>query len=91
MFSRMKLLCILVMVADLVLLGVMVHYTSWLFMLGFVFTSGIIGGWLINSGLRRYLRKAGRSRPAEGMSGEVFLLGAARAWRPGCSLSCLAC
>jgi UPF0716 protein FxsA len=77
MLSRIKLLCLLVVVVDLILLGVMVHYTSWLFMLGFVFTSGLIGGWLLNNGLRRYLIKAGKSTPAEGMTGEFFLLGAA--------------
>jgi UPF0716 protein FxsA len=77
MLSRIKLLCLLVVVVDLILLGVMVHYTSWLFMLGFVFTSGLIGGWLLNNGLRRYLIKAGSSTPAEGMTGESFLLGAA--------------
>ena len=78
MFSRIRLLCLLVMVVDLVLLGVMVHYTSWLFMLGFVFTSGIIGGWLINNGLRRYLskgREIGVGR--KGCRARLFLLGAA--------------
>ena len=67
----------MVVIADLILLGVMVHYTSWLFMLGFVFTSGLIGGWLLNNGLRRYLIKAGSSTPAEGITGESFLFGAA--------------
>jgi UPF0716 family protein affecting phage T7 exclusion len=77
MLSRIKLLCLLVVIADLILLGVMVHYTSWLFMLAFVFASGVIGSWLLNNGLRRYLIKAGSSTPAQGMSGETFLLGAA--------------
>jgi UPF0716 family protein affecting phage T7 exclusion len=76
MFSRIKLLCLLVVVVDLILLGVMVHYTSWLFMLGFVFTSGIIGGWLLNIGLRKYLRKTGKKVDPSGISGESFLLGA---------------
>jgi UPF0716 family protein affecting phage T7 exclusion len=77
MLSRIKLLCLLIVVADLILLGVMVHYTSWLFMLGFVFTSGLIGGWLLNNGLHRYLSKTGQTRDAGAISGESFLLGAA--------------
>jgi UPF0716 protein FxsA len=76
MLSRLKLLCLLVVVVDLILLGVMVHYTSWLFMLGFVFTSGIIGGWLLNNGLRIYVSKTGKTMDAGGISGESFLLGA---------------
>jgi len=71
------LLCLFVVIMDLVLLGVMVHYTSWLFMLGFVFISGIVGGWLLNNGLRQYVRKTGKSMNANGISGEAFLLGAA--------------
>jgi UPF0716 protein FxsA len=71
------LLCLFVVIMDLVLLGVMVYYTSWLFMLGFVFISGIIGGWLLNDGLRSYMRKTGKSMNAGGISAEVFLLGAA--------------
>jgi UPF0716 protein FxsA len=62
---------------DLVLLGVMVYYTSWLFMLGFVFISGLFGGWMLNDGLRRYVRKSEKSMNASGISAEVFLLGAA--------------
>ncbi|MGD0653613.1 MAG: FxsA family protein [Thermoguttaceae bacterium] len=76
MFSRIKLFCLLVFVADLILLGVMVHYTSWLFMLGYVFISGLFGGWLLNNGLRRYVRKTGKSTNANEISAEAFLLGA---------------
>ena len=71
-------MCILVAVLDMVLLALMVHYTSWLFMLGFVFISGLTGAWLVNDGLRRYLSKVTRSVSLEGTWGdEVPLLGAA--------------
>ena len=76
MLSRIKLLCLLVVVVDLILLGVMAHYTSWLFMMAFVFISGLIGGWLLNNGLRRHLSKTGKTMDASGISGESFLLGA---------------
>jgi len=71
------LFCLLVVIMDLVLLGVMVYYTSWLFMLGFAFISGIVGGWLLNNGLRQYVSKTENSMNASGISGEAFLLGAA--------------
>jgi len=67
----------MVVVVDLILLGVMVHYTSWLFMLAFVFISAAIGGWLLNNGLRRYLSKTGNTMDAGAISGESLLLGAA--------------
>ena len=77
MLSRIKLLCLLVVIVDLILLGVMVHYTSWLFMLGFVFISAAIGSWLLNNGLSRYVSKTGQTKDAGGILGESFLLGAA--------------
>jgi UPF0716 protein FxsA len=77
MLSRIKLLCLLVVVVDLILLSVMAHYTSWLFMLGFVFASGLIGGWLLNNGLRKYVSNSGKTMDAGAISGELFLLGAA--------------
>jgi hypothetical protein len=55
MFKMLKPLLLLVFIADVVLLGAMVHYTSWLFMLVFVFASMLLGGWLLNTGVRRYV------------------------------------
>jgi UPF0716 protein FxsA len=77
MFARLKLLSLLVVVLDLVLLGVMVHYTSWLFMLAFVFISGLVGGWLLSNGLREYVRNIGRPTDAARISDEPSLLGTA--------------
>jgi UPF0716 protein FxsA len=77
MLSRIKLLALLVFLMDLVLLGVMVHYTSWLFMLGFVFISCLLGGWVLNDGLRQYVRQSEKAMEANQLSGGVFLLGAA--------------
>jgi UPF0716 protein FxsA len=77
MLSRIKVWLLLTVVLDLVLLGVMVHYTSWLFMLGFVFVSALVGGWLLNNGLRYYAIKTGNSAKDSSISGEGFLLGAA--------------
>jgi UPF0716 protein FxsA len=77
MLSRLKLFVLLVFVADLILLGVLVHYTSWLFVLGFVFISGILGVWLLNDGLRLYMRKSGRALNGNAMQVDHFLIGAA--------------
>jgi UPF0716 family protein affecting phage T7 exclusion len=76
MFSRLKFLALLVFVVDLILLGVLVHYTSWLFVLGFVFISGVIGVWLLNDGLRLYMRKSGRAINENEMPVDHFLVGA---------------
>jgi UPF0716 protein FxsA len=72
----LKPLLLLVFIADLVLLGVMVHYTSWLFMLGFVFVSMLLGGWMLNAGVRGYVKKNLRAMKANEMPAESFLLGA---------------
>lgn len=77
MLSRFKFLALLMFAADLALLGVMVHYTSWLFVLGFIIISGISGVWLLNDPLRHYLRKSGRAMNGNEISIEDFLLGAA--------------
>lgn len=77
MFSRLKSLSFLVVAADLVLLGVMVHYTSWPFMLGFVFVSAIVGGWLFNHGLKIYLRKIGEALNANQAPTVLYLRGIA--------------
>jgi UPF0716 protein FxsA len=78
MLARIRLLCILTVVLDMLLLALMVHYTSWLCMLGFVSVSGLIGAWLIHNGAGGYLRKAARSASCGRTGGgEVPLLGAA--------------
>jgi UPF0716 family protein affecting phage T7 exclusion len=76
MFTMLKPLLLLVFIADLVLLGVMVHYTSWLFMLGFVFVSMLCGGWMLNAGVRRYVKKNLMAVKTCEMPAESFLLGA---------------
>lgn len=76
MQSSLKYYALLVSLADLVLLGVMVHFTSWLFMIAFVLISGIIGGWVLNEGFRNYVRKGGMSVKANNMTSEDFMLGA---------------
>jgi UPF0716 family protein affecting phage T7 exclusion len=58
---------------DLVLLGVMVYYTSWLFMLGFVFISGIIGAWLLNNGFYKYGNRIGKISTVDEMPADLFL------------------
>jgi len=70
------LLCLSVVVADLVLLGVLAYYTSWLLVLAFIFISGIIGSRLLKDGLRRYAIKSEQAMNANEMSVENFLLGA---------------
>ncbi len=84
-------MCVLIAITDLVLLGVMVHYTSWPFMLSFVFLSAIVGAWLLNDGLRSYLKKAQNTAAAGAMSADVFLLARPPAWRPVCSSYFPAC
>jgi UPF0716 protein FxsA len=76
MISRLKFLVLLIFVVDLLLLGVIVHYTSWLFLLGFVFISGIIGLWLLNDGFRLYLRKRGSAMNDNLMPVDHFVAGA---------------
>jgi UPF0716 family protein affecting phage T7 exclusion len=57
MFSHIKTVALLIFIADVILLGVIVHYTSWLFMLAFVFISAAIGWWSLTSGINRSMRK----------------------------------
>jgi UPF0716 family protein affecting phage T7 exclusion len=77
MLSRIRLLCLLIVVLDTVLLALMIHYTSWLFMLSFVFISGLVGAWLIG-GVGRHLRRfAGPLPPARANSSELQLWGLA--------------
>jgi UPF0716 protein FxsA len=76
MLSRLKILLLLIVLVDLALLGVIVYYTSWLLMLGFVFFSFIFGVWLLNDGLRRYAQKNIQAMKSNEISAESFLLGA---------------
>jgi len=73
MLSRIKLLCLLVVVVDLILLGVMVHYTSWLFMLAFVFISAATGGWLLNNGFYKYGTKLHKASNVDQMPSDLLL------------------
>jgi UPF0716 family protein affecting phage T7 exclusion len=76
MLSSLKYIILLVFLADLVLLGVMVHFTSWPFTIAFVLLSGIIGGWVVNDGFRNYIRKGQLSVNARNMSAQDFMIGA---------------
>ncbi|MGA2059031.1 MAG: FxsA family protein [Thermoguttaceae bacterium] len=73
MLSRIKLLCLSIVVVDLILLGVMVHYTSWLFMLAFVFISAAIGGWLLNNGFYKYGTKLRKASNVDQMPSDLLL------------------
>jgi UPF0716 family protein affecting phage T7 exclusion len=75
MFPQIKLLFLLVFLADLVLLGVMAHYTSWLFVFGFMFLSFVMGVWVLNEGLGRHVRKRSRALNASELPPQDFLLG----------------
>lgn len=76
MIPKLKYLILLIFVIDMVLLGVMVHFTSWPFMIAFVLISGLAGGWVLNEGLRNYFRKGQASGVNRNTSAEDFLLGA---------------
>ena len=58
MFLRIKILCLLTFAAEIVLLGAMVYYTSWRFLLGYLILSALAGLWVLQSGLTRHSKEA---------------------------------
>lgn len=83
MIYRLKLFALLLLAADFVLLGVIVHYTSWPFMLTFVLLSGIAGGWILNDGLRYYIRNSRTAINDRKMPAEDFMVGAVARFAAG--------
>jgi UPF0716 family protein affecting phage T7 exclusion len=83
MISRLKLFALLLFGSDVILLAVMVHYTSWLFMFAFVLFSSVIGGWILNDGLRYYIRNSRISMNDRILSGEDFMIGAVARFAAG--------
>jgi UPF0716 protein FxsA len=51
----LRLLALLVSAADLTLLVVMLHYTSWLLLMGFVVASAVVGGLVLRGSVPRFV------------------------------------
>lgn len=80
MLSRLKLFAFLVVAADLLLLGALIHYTSWLFAVLFVFISAAAGVWLLRYELSRYATAMQQALAADQMPSVDHVLAVCHIW-----------
>lgn len=76
MITKLKYLLLLIFLLDLVLLGVLVHFTSWPFTIAFVLISGLLGSWVLKEGLRNFFKRSQISIANQAVSAEDVMLGA---------------